>query len=159
MWKPRSMSIPNISKLLPNNSPFGATRFTLLMALDRKKKSKSQARGKPRKQRCRIRNEVEPSGQKKSPEGSTQRLSAQYFRPILQVIYHMSYVATVFLDYSQLQLIWYSASSVGKTNRLRVRRRPSMPICPICDDTGLQNSDSKHPEFCYCAAGKQARRQ
>ena len=34
-----------------------------------------------------------------------------------------------------------------------------MPICPICDDTGLQNSDSTHPEFCYCAAGKQARRQ
>lgn len=34
-----------------------------------------------------------------------------------------------------------------------------MPICPICDDTGLQNSDSAHPEFCYCAAGKQARRQ
>jgi len=34
-----------------------------------------------------------------------------------------------------------------------------MPICPICDDTGLQNSDSSHPEFCYCAAGKQARRQ
>jgi len=34
-----------------------------------------------------------------------------------------------------------------------------MPICPICDDTGLQNSDSERPEFCYCAAGKQARRQ
>jgi len=34
-----------------------------------------------------------------------------------------------------------------------------MPICSICDDTGLQNSDSEHPEFCYCAAGKQARRQ
>lgn len=34
-----------------------------------------------------------------------------------------------------------------------------MPICAICDDTGLQNSDPKHPEFCFCAAGKQARRQ
>lgn len=34
-----------------------------------------------------------------------------------------------------------------------------MPICPLCDDTGLQNSDSAHPEFCTCAAGKQARRQ
>lgn len=34
-----------------------------------------------------------------------------------------------------------------------------MPICPICDDTGLQNSDSTSPEFCYCSAGKQARRQ
>lgn len=34
-----------------------------------------------------------------------------------------------------------------------------MPICPICDDTGRQNSDSTHPEFCYCFAGKQARRQ
>ncbi len=34
-----------------------------------------------------------------------------------------------------------------------------MPICPICDDTGLQNTDSAHPEFCYCAAGKSARRQ
>lgn len=34
-----------------------------------------------------------------------------------------------------------------------------MPICPICDDTGLRNSDSTHPEFCFCAAGKQARRQ
>ena len=34
-----------------------------------------------------------------------------------------------------------------------------MPICLICDDTGLRNSDSANPEFCYCAAGKQARRQ
>ena len=34
-----------------------------------------------------------------------------------------------------------------------------MAICPICDDTGLRNSDSAHPEFCICAAGKQARRQ
>lgn len=34
-----------------------------------------------------------------------------------------------------------------------------MPICPICDDTGLRNSDSAHPQFCLCAAGKQARRQ
>jgi|SRR5215469_6108934 len=34
-----------------------------------------------------------------------------------------------------------------------------MPICTICDDTGLMNSDSAHPEFCYCSAGKQARRQ
>jgi hypothetical protein len=34
-----------------------------------------------------------------------------------------------------------------------------MPICPICDDTGLRNSDSAHPEFCFCAEGKQARRQ
>jgi hypothetical protein len=34
-----------------------------------------------------------------------------------------------------------------------------MPICPICDDTGLQNSDLTNPEFCYCAAGKQARRK
>lgn len=34
-----------------------------------------------------------------------------------------------------------------------------MPICPLCDDTGLQNSDSAHPQFCICAAGKQGRRQ
>lgn len=34
-----------------------------------------------------------------------------------------------------------------------------MPICLICDDTGLQNSNSANPEFCYCSAGKQARRQ
>ena len=34
-----------------------------------------------------------------------------------------------------------------------------MPICVICDDTGLRNSDSTHPEFCYCSAGKQAQRQ
>lgn len=34
-----------------------------------------------------------------------------------------------------------------------------MPICPICDDTGLRNSDSVHPQFCVCAMGKQARRQ
>ena len=34
-----------------------------------------------------------------------------------------------------------------------------MPICTICDDTGLRNSDSTHPDFCFCAAGKQARRQ
>src|SRR6266581_2380937 len=42
---------------------------------------------------------------------------------------------------------------------LKMMRRPTMPICPICDDTGLQNSDTTHPEFCYCAAGKQAKRQ
>src|SRR5690349_8397053 len=35
----------------------------------------------------------------------------------------------------------------------------AMPICVICDDTGLTNSDSTHPEFCYCSAGKQAQRQ
>ena len=34
-----------------------------------------------------------------------------------------------------------------------------MPICPICDDTGLRNSDASNPEFCFCAAGKSARRQ
>jgi multidrug resistance efflux pump len=34
-----------------------------------------------------------------------------------------------------------------------------MPICPICDDSGLQNSDPAHPQFCFCAAGKQARRE
>lgn len=34
-----------------------------------------------------------------------------------------------------------------------------MSICLICDDTGLQNSDSAHPEFCFCSAGKQAQRQ
>jgi hypothetical protein len=34
-----------------------------------------------------------------------------------------------------------------------------MPICPICDDTGALSSDSIQPRFCYCAAGKQARRQ
>ncbi|HVB59830.1 MAG TPA: hypothetical protein VNE61_01425, partial [Ktedonobacteraceae bacterium] len=34
-----------------------------------------------------------------------------------------------------------------------------MPICPICDDTGLRNSDSAHPEFCFCSAGKLAKRQ
>ena len=34
-----------------------------------------------------------------------------------------------------------------------------MPICSICDDTGLRNSDSARPEFCFCSAGKQARRQ
>ncbi len=34
-----------------------------------------------------------------------------------------------------------------------------MPICVICDDTGLQNSDSANPQFCFCSAGKQAWRQ
>jgi hypothetical protein len=34
-----------------------------------------------------------------------------------------------------------------------------MPICVICDDTGLQNSDSTNPQFCFCSAGKQARRE
>lgn len=34
-----------------------------------------------------------------------------------------------------------------------------MPICVICDDTGLQNSDATNPEFCFCSAGKKARRQ
>jgi hypothetical protein len=34
-----------------------------------------------------------------------------------------------------------------------------MPICPLCDDAGLLNSDADNPEFCYCAAGKQAKRR
>jgi hypothetical protein len=34
-----------------------------------------------------------------------------------------------------------------------------MPICPICDDSGLRNDDASNPQFCYCSAGKQARRQ
>jgi len=34
-----------------------------------------------------------------------------------------------------------------------------MPICPICNDSGLMNSDSNNPKFCYCSAGKQAKRQ
>ncbi len=34
-----------------------------------------------------------------------------------------------------------------------------MPICPICDDTGLRNSDAANPQFCMCAEGKHARRQ
>lgn len=34
-----------------------------------------------------------------------------------------------------------------------------MPICPICDDTGLRNSDASNPEFCFCSAGKQERRR
>ncbi|WP_126548932.1 hypothetical protein [Dictyobacter kobayashii] len=34
-----------------------------------------------------------------------------------------------------------------------------MPICPICDDSGLLSSDEEQPRFCYCAAGKRARRQ
>ncbi len=34
-----------------------------------------------------------------------------------------------------------------------------MPICVLCDDTGLRNPDSANPQFCLCAAGKQARRQ
>ncbi len=34
-----------------------------------------------------------------------------------------------------------------------------MPICSICDDTGLLNTSSTDPKFCYCSAGKQARRQ
>jgi hypothetical protein len=34
-----------------------------------------------------------------------------------------------------------------------------MAICTICDDTGLLNSDSTDPRFCFCSAGKQARKQ
>ena len=34
-----------------------------------------------------------------------------------------------------------------------------MPICPICEDTGLRNGDENNPHFCFCAEGKQARRQ
>ncbi len=34
-----------------------------------------------------------------------------------------------------------------------------MPICVICDDTGILSSDSDNPKFCYCSAGKRARRQ
>lgn len=34
-----------------------------------------------------------------------------------------------------------------------------MAICTICDDTGLLNSDSTDPRFCFCSAGKQSRRQ
>jgi len=34
-----------------------------------------------------------------------------------------------------------------------------MAICSICDDTGLLNSDSADPRFCFCSAGKQAKKQ
>jgi hypothetical protein len=34
-----------------------------------------------------------------------------------------------------------------------------MSICSLCDDTGLLSSDPNNPKFCYCAAGKQARRE
>jgi hypothetical protein len=34
-----------------------------------------------------------------------------------------------------------------------------MPICVICDDTGLQRTDSDNPVFCICALGNQARHQ
>lgn len=34
-----------------------------------------------------------------------------------------------------------------------------MSICSICDDTGLLNSDSTDPKFCFCSAGKQSRKQ
>jgi hypothetical protein len=34
-----------------------------------------------------------------------------------------------------------------------------MPICSICDDTGLLNSNSTAPKFCLCSVGKRARRQ
>jgi hypothetical protein len=34
-----------------------------------------------------------------------------------------------------------------------------MSICSICEDGGLLKSDSTDPKFCFCSAGKQARRQ
>jgi hypothetical protein len=34
-----------------------------------------------------------------------------------------------------------------------------MAICVICDDTGILSSDADNPKFCYCSAGKRARRQ
>jgi len=34
-----------------------------------------------------------------------------------------------------------------------------MAICSICDDTGLLKSDAADPKFCFCSAGKQARKQ
>lgn len=34
-----------------------------------------------------------------------------------------------------------------------------MPICSICEDSGLLDSDSEQPRFCYCAAGRRERRQ
>lgn len=34
-----------------------------------------------------------------------------------------------------------------------------MAICSICDDTGLLNSDSADPRFCFCSAGKRAKKQ
>jgi hypothetical protein len=34
-----------------------------------------------------------------------------------------------------------------------------MPICVICDDTGVLSTDAEDPKFCYCSAGKRARRQ
>jgi hypothetical protein len=35
----------------------------------------------------------------------------------------------------------------------------SMAICVICDDTGILSSDGDNPSFCYCSAGKRAKRQ
>lgn len=34
-----------------------------------------------------------------------------------------------------------------------------MPICPICEDSGILNSEAEQPRFCYCAAGRRERRQ
>ncbi|GCE11878.1 hypothetical protein [Tengunoibacter tsumagoiensis] len=34
-----------------------------------------------------------------------------------------------------------------------------MPICPLCDDTGILSTDANDPKFCFCAAGKSGRRQ
>ncbi|GHO84162.1 hypothetical protein [Dictyobacter formicarum] len=34
-----------------------------------------------------------------------------------------------------------------------------MPICPICEDSGVLDSESEQPRFCYCAAGRRERRQ
>ncbi|GCE03588.1 hypothetical protein [Dictyobacter aurantiacus] len=33
-----------------------------------------------------------------------------------------------------------------------------MPICPICEDSGVLDSESEQPRFCYCAAGRRERR-
>ncbi|HTI13797.1 MAG TPA: hypothetical protein VL461_04385 [Dictyobacter sp.] len=34
-----------------------------------------------------------------------------------------------------------------------------MAICTICDDTGVISSDTTEPAFCYCSAGRKAKRQ
>src|SRR6266496_3796815 len=77
----------------------------LLMPLDRKRKTKARARGKPRMQRSQTRNDVEHSAQIFCAECSTRWPSAQYFRSIIRRNYQLLPIRILFTEFVNCVLI------------------------------------------------------
>src|SRR5713226_5994725 len=81
------------------------------MPLDRKRKTKARARGKPRMQRNQTRNDVEHSAQIFCAECSTRWPSAQYFRSIIRRNYQYGELRTTYKLAAQLAIRCISKAS------------------------------------------------